>query len=69
MWNAKLNTEVFGHNQLRCVQRNKRAQFHENNSLPCVECWGGSVTFWGCAAASDTGNIVQVEGRTDSTKY
>jgi len=47
----------------------KRAALHEKNTLPTVKHGGGSIMLWGCVAASSTGNIAQVEGRMDSTKY
>ena len=50
--------ESFGHNHKRIASR-------KNNLLPTVTFGGGSVMLWGCVA----GNLVQVEGRMDSTQY
>lgn len=37
--------------------------FEKKNTVPIVKCNGGTLMMWGCAAANDTGNILQAEER------
>ena len=65
---VEVKMELFSHNrQSMFVERG--AAFDERNALLTVKHGGGSVMLWGCVAASGTGNIAQVDGRMDSTKY
>lgn len=57
LWTDKVKTELFVHNQ----------QWHVN--MPTIKHWGGSIMLCYCAAASGSGNIARVKGRTYSSKY
>lgn len=37
--------------------------------MAVVQHGGGNVLLWGCVTVSDSGNIAQIEGRTDSNTY
>jgi len=65
----EVKIELFGQSGQRYVWRTKGTEFLEKNISPTVKHGGGSIMLWGCIAASGTGNISQVEGRMDSSKF
>ena len=41
----------------------------DQHLMKTTPCQGGSIMLLGCVAAADTGNVVGMEGRKDSTTY
>ena len=69
LWSDETKLELFGPMDQRYVWRKKNEAYAEKNTLPRMKHGGGSVMFWGCFAASGTGNLQRVEGTMDSVKY
>uniref|UniRef100_A0A3B3T533 Tc1-like transposase DDE domain-containing protein n=1 Tax=Paramormyrops kingsleyae TaxID=1676925 RepID=A0A3B3T533_9TELE len=58
LWTDETNLEPFG-----------QSHQHGGGTIPTVRHGGGSVLFWGCFAASDTGNLESVQDTMKSQEY
>ena len=61
--------ELFGKVHHLYVYRKQNEAFKEKNTFLAVNHGGGSVTFWGCCAASGTGCLECVHGIMKSGNY
>lgn len=74
LWTDKVSIELFGHsvcfghNEV-CLERKKRAEFHDKNTYPTIKYRGGPSMLWVSVAASGAGNMSLVVVRMDSNKY
>ena len=61
LWTDETKLELFGRSHQLYVRRWKNEAYKEKSTVPTVKHGGGSVMFWGCFAASDTGCLESVQ--------
>lgn len=69
LWTDETKIELFGHNNVSHVYREKRKALLPQNTVPTVKHGGGCLMFWGCFAASGTGRLVKIDGIMNKEKY
>jgi hypothetical protein len=71
LWTDETKLRVFflAKHTMSLFTENKMEVFNEKYTFPTVKHGGGSVMFWGCFAASDTGCFECVHGIMKSGEY
>ena len=62
LWPDKTKIELYGHRDVSFVRREIGEAFKPKNTIPAMKHCGGSLMFWGCFSANETGRLVRVEG-------
>ena len=50
-------------------ERKSGTAHHLHNTIPTVNCDGGSIMLWGCFSAAGTGRLAAIEGKMNVAKY